>query len=115
MSGRKAESKYIIEFVHLMEEWDWEENEKRGLNPSELTQGSGKEPRWVCAKGHKWDTTINHRTSRKSGCPYCSNKRILPGYNDLRSQRPDLMKEWDFAINVIDPSKVGIKSEKKAY
>lgn len=45
MSGRKASSKYIIEYAQLMAEWDWEENEKRGLNPHELTHGSGKKLR----------------------------------------------------------------------
>ena len=96
-----------------MSEWDWKENNKRGLDPRKLTLGSGKKAYWICPKGHEWDTAICHRTERGSSCPYCSNKRVLVGYNDLQSQRPDLMKEWDFDANYIDPSAVVVGSNKK--
>ena len=98
----------------LMTEWDWEENNKRNLDPKQLTIGSGKKASWICQKGHRWDTSIYHRTKRGTNCPYCSNKKILPGYNDLQSQRPDLMTEWDYDANTIDPSAVAVMSNKIA-
>ncbi len=104
----------IISNARLMAEWDWEENEKRGLDPNKLTLGSGKKAGWICSKGHHWDTAIDHRTTRGSNCPYCSNRKILPGYNDLKSQRPELMTEWNFETNTIDPSTVAVKSNKPA-
>ena len=97
-----------------MSEWDWEENEKIGLDPSKLTIGSGKKANWICPEGHKWVTSIYHRTQRSTNCPYCSNKKVLPGYNDLQSQHPELMSEWDFEANTIDPSAVAVKSNKSA-
>ena len=27
--------------------------------------------------GHEWDTTVEHRTNRKHGCPYCSKRKFL--------------------------------------
>ena len=87
---------FIIDNARLMAEWDWEENEKCNLDPRKLSLGSGKKVHWVCSKGHKWATSICQRVGRGTNCPYCSNKKILPGYNDLQSQRPDLMTEWDF-------------------
>ena len=87
---------HIIDNARLMTEWDWEENEKSNLDPRKLSLGSGKKVHWVCSKGHKWATSICHRVGRGTNCPYCSNKKVLPGYNDLQSQRPDLMEEWDF-------------------
>ncbi|MBR2808896.1 MAG: zinc-ribbon domain-containing protein [Erysipelotrichaceae bacterium] len=99
-----------------MAEWDWEENNKINLDPRKLTFGSGKKANWICSKypTHKWATSIYSRTTKNTNCPYCSNKKVLPGYNDLKSQRPDLMSEWDFETNTIDPSMVTVKSNKLA-
>ena len=105
---------FIIDNARLMAEWDWEENEKCNLDPQNLTLGSGKKVHWVCSKGHKWTTSIGHRVGRGTNCPYCSNKKVLPGYNDLQSQCPDLMAEWDYEDNTIDPSTVAVKSNKTA-
>ena len=112
MKHYMAEKAFVCDNARLMAEWDWEENEKSGLDPTKLPLGSGKKAYWVCSKGHKWATSISHRVGRGTNCPYCSNKKVLPGYNDLRSQRPDLMTEWDFENNTIDPSTVGVKSNK---
>lgn len=104
----------IITNARLMEEWDWEENEKQNLDPRKLTLGSGKKASWICSKGHKWVAVIYHRTTRSTNCPYCSNKKILPGYNDLQSQYPTLMAEWDYTANTINPSLIAAKSNKVA-
>lgn len=95
---------FIIDNTRLMSEWDWEENEKYNLDPRSLSLGSGKKVQWVCSKGHKWTASIYDRVIRELNCPYCANKRILPGYNDLQSQRPDLMVEWDLEKNTIAKS-----------
>ena len=103
------------QFPTLMKEWDWEENDKIKIFPNKVFCGSSKKVHWVCSNGHKWITSIRHRTIRESNCPYCANKKILPGYNDLKSQRPDLMKEWDYENNILDPEKVALLSPKIAY
>lgn len=114
MKHYMAEKAFVCDNARLMAEWDWEENEKSGLDPTKLPLGSGKKVNWVCSRGHKWPTSIYHRVVRGTNCPYCSNKRILPGYNDLQSQRPDLMADWDYEANTIDPSTVAVKSNKTA-
>ncbi len=103
------------QFPKLIKEWDWTENNKLNITPKNVYFGSSKKAHWVCSKRHKWVTSINHRTVRGTNCPYCSNKKILAGYNDLKSQRPDLMEEWDYEKNSIDPEKVAVLSPKKAY
>ena len=113
--AEKKEKQYVSDNAQLMAEWDWEKNNALGLDPSRLTYGSGKKAWWLCSKGHSWATSVYHRSSRNSGCPYCSNKKILPGYNDLQSQRPLLMAEWDFEKNTIQPSSVAVMSNKIAY
>lgn len=113
-TGSTIHSKtHVIDIPRLMAEWNWEENDKRALDPYQLTLGSGRKAIWCCSKGHKWEADIYHRAKRGSNCPYCANKKILPGFNDLQSLRPDLMTEWDFESNTIDPSTVAIKSNKE--
>ena len=46
--------KYISENAKLMKEWDWDANNKEGLDPTQLTWGSNKKANWICSKGHKW-------------------------------------------------------------
>ena len=99
----------------LMEEWDYEENEKRGIFPDSFTKGSKKKVCWMCAKGHKWRTTISER-NRGSGCPVCSGRLVDVGINDLKTLRPKLLKEWDYQKNKdVDPAKVSVFSNKKVW
>ena len=68
------------------------------FDPKAFTFGSGKKLKWRCPNGHIYEATIVSRTSRKSGCPICSNNKVLPGFNDLATVFPKLAKEaygWD--------------------
>lgn len=47
---------------------------------------------WKCSKGHEWEAVVANR-SQGRGCPYCSNKKILPGFNDLMTVNLELAKE----------------------
>ncbi len=73
--------------------------EADGWDPSSFTASSGKRMSWKCPKGHKYVAAIYSRTGKgKSGCPYCSNRRVSRGENDLASTHPDIAKEasgWD--------------------
>ena len=80
----------------LAKEWDYEKN--NGLTPSKVLPNSGKKVWWKCSKGHAWQTTIYDRTNG-NGCPYCSGKRVLKGYNDLQTINPELAKEWNYDRN----------------
>ena len=69
-----------------------------GWNPSQISKGSHQKLDWKCNKGHIFKTAINYRTSSNSGCPYCSHRKFLRGFNDLKSLYPNLAKEayeWD--------------------
>jgi hypothetical protein len=74
-------------------------SEAVGWDPSKVSPGSTKKCLWQCLQGHQWKAMPVSRTSAKnSGCPYCSNVKILPGFNDLQTTHPDLAKEayeWD--------------------
>lgn len=69
---------------------------------------------WKESCGHEFKSPINRR-QRGDGCPVCSGKQIILGVNDFASQRPDLVKEWDFAKNKISPTEVTVGSKRKVY
>ena len=48
---------------------------------------------WLGKCGHEWQAAISSRNSG-DGCPYCSNHRVLSGYNDLLTKNPELASEW---------------------
>ena len=75
----------------LAEEWNYEKND--GLVPTDVLPNSNKKVWWKCRKGHEWQAVICHR-NKGSGCPYCSNKKVLPGYNDLLTTNPEIALEW---------------------
>lgn len=102
----------------LLEEWDWEKNDELGLDPYTIAYGSGKtKVWWLCLKHkHSYDMTPNNRTSKKSvGCPYCSGRRVLVGYNDFATIHPDLANEWDYERNSSNPTEYTACSSAKVW
>lgn len=66
-------------------------------DPKTLTYGSDKRVEWICEYGHKWCTTVANRTLGY-GCPTCSGRIALIGFNDLATTHPNLASEafgWD--------------------
>lgn len=91
---------------HLLKEW----SSKNIIKPKELTAGSIQRITWICKLKHEWDVSISERL-RGTGCPYCVNKTVLTGFNDLQTTHPDLVKEWS-PKNKLKPSEVlGAKDE----
>ncbi len=84
-------------FPEISKEWDYEKN--KGLLPSQFYATSSRKVWWICPKGHSYDCTISHRTTDNNGCPYCSNQKVLKGYNDLATTNPKLLKEWNYEKN----------------
>ena len=97
----------------LVEEWNYEKNGE--LMPQQVLANSSKKAWWKCPKGHEWQTSIEHR-ARGQGCPICSNKQVLVGYNDLATVYPELIKEWNFEKNKgIKPTDYVFSSSKKVW
>lgn len=94
----------------LAQEWD---PIKNSLKPSQVTAGSGKKIWWICNKGHSWEATIVSR-NRGNGCPICSNRVLLKGYNDV-AHFPDLLKIWNYDKNKELPDEVRISCQRKKW
>ena len=94
----KKEKRHMSDNAQLMTEWNWEKNNEFGYDPQVLTCSSSIKAWWKCSKGHEWQANISDR-NRGRGCPYCSGKKVLIGYNDLQTMNPILAAEWNYEKN----------------
>ena len=95
---------------------EWHPTKNGNLTPSDVTQGSEKKVWWVCKHGHEWQAMIYSRTNLQSGCPVCSGRQVLAGFNDLATVNPNLASEWHPTKNGnLTPSDVTQGSEKKVW
>lgn len=92
-------------YPELAAEWDHEKN--LPIRPSEIFPSTSKKFHWICPKNvdHKWEARVGPRTLREVGCPYCSNRLVRAGFNDLATTHPDLALEWH-PDNHLNPTEV---------
>ena len=62
------------------------------IKATEVTKWSNKKLLWICSKGHEWESRVDKRSYGR-GCPYCSNRKLLRGFNDLATTNPELARE----------------------
>lgn len=99
----------------LLEEFDRELN--KGIDLDSLTAGSARYIWWRCKEGHTWRVQICNRikNGHVSECPYCINKKVWPGYNDIRTKSPEMAEMFDEEKNGIDASHVLANSTQRYY
>ena len=94
-------------------EWDYEKNSP--LLPQQFTHGSSKKVYWRCEKMHRWFADISSRAAGR-GCPYCHNRKVLPGFNDLATVAPELAREWHPEKNApLSPSDILVSSKRTVW
>lgn len=94
---------------------EWAKNRNGDLTPYDVSAGSNKRVWWKCSEGHEWVASVNDR-NRGNGCPTCANKKIIKGYNDLKTCNFKLAKDWNFKRNgKLKPTQVSPNSNKKVW
>ena len=68
--------------------------EADGWDPVSFTAGSARKVTWKCERKHHWEARIYSRANGR-GCPFCSNQKVLIGFNDLSTTEPGLALEAD--------------------
>ena len=80
----------------LLEEWDYELNEK---GPECYAPQSGQVVHWRCKKcGYRYTSKINNKANGRK-CACCQRKVVVPGINDLATTHKELASEWDYEKN----------------
>ena len=96
----------------LIDEWDFEKN--GDLTPFDVNCGSGKKVWWKCKTcGYNWKASMAKRADGR-GCPFCGNRVVIPGKNDLFTLFPQLKLEWNAEKNIgVDPNSLSTKTHKR--
>lgn len=97
----------------LLDEWDYELNEK---GPECYSPKSSQKVHWRCKTcGYRYEAKIcNKANGRKCAC--CQRKVVIPGINDLATTHPNLAKEWDQEKNgELRPQHVLAGTRKKVF
>lgn len=87
----------------LISEWSSENPDL----PSEYLRSSRHKALWTCPICHgDYQYRICDRELDDKSCPYCCDKKILPGYNSFKVRHPEEMEEWDELANflLVDPN-----------
>ena len=75
----------------VAEEWDYEKNT---IKPNRVTAWSRKMAWWKCPAGHSYRQSIDNHVKVGQSCPYCANRRVWSGFNDVATTHPWLVTEW---------------------
>ena len=76
----------------------WHPSKNSDCTPKDVTLNSHRKVWWLGPCGHEWQASIADRNNAR-GCPYCSSKKVLKGYNDLQTVNPTLAMEWNYEKN----------------
>lgn len=74
------------------------------------TSGSNRKVKWRCDHGHVFTASVYDMTHKGVVCPYCTNRKVLVGFNDFATTDPDLAR---MAVNLDDTKAVTRGSKKK--
>jgi hypothetical protein len=99
----------------LAAEWHPTLNGER--TPTDVFAGSNSKVTWVCAPyNHVWIAGLAARSVKGTGCPICTGRKVLEGFNDLVTTNPELIPEWHPTLNGdLAPSEVMAGSRKHVW
>lgn len=115
--GVTPQHNLAVAYPHIAQFWD---SDKNPIPARQCAPSSNKKAWWLCDEGHSYAATPNDLTSKKrvgdtSGCPYCSGRKVFSGFNDLESQHPELVQQWDMKKNDRSPAEVVSGSSYRAW
>lgn len=105
------------EYPTLIQELDSEKNTIGAVQ--DITCGSAKKIFWKCKQGHSYEMSAANKLKSK-GCPYCNNKRVVAGENDLvtwckNNGRKQILDDWNYGKNKVQPTEITYGSNTKAW
>lgn len=93
--------------------WNYEKN--GDLTPQMVSSMSMRKVWWKCGLGHEYDMVVHSRSEGK-GCPYCSGRKVLAGFNDLATTAPEIAASWNYEKNGdLTPQMVTAQSKRKVW
>lgn len=94
----------------------WHPTMNGELTPEKIAPYSNQYAWWLCEKEHSYRTVVKHRTALSSACPYCANKKVWAGFNDLATMQPKIAAQWHPELNGdLTPQMVTTGSKKAVW
>ena len=85
-------------------------SDKNEQSADEILPTSWMRALWECPTcGGEYEAAVKDREVGDDSCPYCTGKKVLPGFNSLKIKKPDLLEEWSDVENMflgIDPDQI---------
>lgn len=116
------EGSLAVRYPELMAEWDFSKND---INPNAILPKKNVKVWWKCKDcGHEWQSSLQSRTRKKStGCPICRDKKarehqrknIFEKNGSLVDSHPQILKEWDYEKNTVDPKDITCQYSKPVH
>ena len=105
----------LAEMTDLFAELSDDEQDKVKLG--QLSKGDRTKVKWKCKTCKEiWENQIGKRAVNGQGCPYCAGKKVAPnGWNSLAQLHPDLIREWNYNLNKLDPQKITPGSHSRVH
>lgn len=93
---------FAVKRPELVQYWNYSKNQN--ILPTNVKEFSHKEVWWKCSNGHEWQAPVA-RISNGHLCRFCGGKEICED-NNFAYRYPELLKEWDFEKNILNPYKI---------
>lgn len=110
-NGHLENNSLLARCPELADEWNYDKNDD--LTPDQVSFCTNDKVWWICAKNHEWRAIVNSRV-RGRGCPYCSGHKATD-QNNLALKHPEILEEWNYARNNIDPDSVTPQSHQSVW
>lgn len=110
-----GETDIAARMPELQKEWCTDLN--GALTPRMVSCGQRRAVWWRCDKGHTYQAAIYSRAKEGgTGCPYCTGRRVLAGFNDLATLAPEIAAQWHDEMNgTLTPDQVTRGSKKQVW
>ena len=101
-------------FPQLARQWHFVKNGP--LTPEMVSPGTTRKVWWICEMGHEWQASVSSRTGGGCGCPVCTGRKTLSGFNDLATLFPHIAEQWHPTLNgELLPQQVTPGSNRKGW
>lgn len=71
----------------------WHPTKNGDLTPNDVEPGTVISVWWQGECGHEWYRPVFKQVNNPD-CPYCTNKELLEGFNDLETLYPENAEDW---------------------
>jgi len=95
---------------------EWHPTKNAPLKPTQVTRGSKAKVWWIGECSHEFYQSVGSRSVLGNNCPYCAGQKILPGFNDVATTHPQVVKEWHPTKNgELLPTQISAGTNKKVW